>query len=220
MEENKLDALKNEFHKEYPEFIAFLSSYGRHILTVALAVAVVTLGVKLAANRKTSSVTNAAVAFAQAQTIEDLDEIVRRHGSTPSAPLAYMALAKAHFDSGNYDMALGKYMEFKSKFPGHPLGLSAELNRFACLEARGQIQEAQMGYEEFMKSHPEHYLTAEATFGKARCLEKQGMWEQARTIYEDYMVANPGGAWFARAEEALDVVDRELEAGSAAPPAE
>jgi tetratricopeptide (TPR) repeat protein len=212
MEENKLDALKNEFHQEYPEFISFLSVYGRPILTVVLAVVVVTLGIRLVSSRKEASLTNAAVAFAQAQSITDLENVISDYGSSPSAPLAYVSLARAYFDTGDYDMALSKYMEFQSKFPEHPMAVSVELNRVACLEARGQIQEAQMGYEEFIKKHDEHYLASEAKFGMARCFEKQGLWAKARTIYEDYMVANPAGAWFARAEEALDVADRELKA--------
>ena len=211
MDENRLDALKSEFKKEYPEFISFISTHGRVVASSLLLALVITLGFKMFVTRKSSSVADAAVAFANAKSVADLEGIVSKYGSTPTAPLAYMSLAKAYFDSGDYDMALGKYIDFQSEFPDHPLATAAELNTTACLEAKGQIDEAQSGYEAFLKKHPDHYLANEALFGKARCFEQKGLWEQARTVYEDYMVANPRGVWFPRAEDALKEVDRHIE---------
>lgn len=210
MEPEKINSLKSEFEKEYPEFIYFLKTHGQPILTGLLAAVLIFLVAKHFISRGDKQIDQAALAMAQAQQLEDLEEITAEYASTPSAPLAFMTIAKAYFDRGDYDMALSKYIELQTKYPDHPLAASIELNRINCLEARGDLQVAVEGYEAFMKNHPDHYLTTEALFGKARCLERMEQWQDAKTIYEDYMVANPRGAWFPRAEDALDIVDKHL----------
>jgi tetratricopeptide (TPR) repeat protein len=215
MDEERMKALKSEFHEEYPEFISFLVSHGKNIVTGILLAALVYLGVKFYFEREDGTVSQAATAFAQAKNIDDLERIILDYKSTPTAALATMSLAKAYFDAGDYDMALGAYMEFQTKFPDHPLVISADLNRISCLESRGQIQEALSSYDVFIAANPDHFLAIEAMFGRARCLEKLGLFNKARTVYEDYMVANPRGVWFPRAEESLQEVDRRLKAAAA-----
>lgn len=212
MDPDKMSALKSEFEKEYPEFISFFKTRGQSILTVVLASILLFMGVRYFMSRGDTHAEKAAQAMNQAQQLEDLEKITADYASTPSAPLAFMAIAKSYFDRGDYDMALSKYIEFQTKYPKHPLALSVELNRINCLEARGDTQEAITAYENFIKDHPDHFLTNEALFGKARCLEAMGQWQEAKTIYEDYMVANPRGSWFPRAEDALDIVDKHLTA--------
>ncbi len=217
MDEERLSALKSEFQQEYPEFISFIATRGRTIASTLLLVLVVITGVRFFTAREKGAIDKAAVALAQANNLDDLENIAIDYKSTPSAPLAYMALGQAYFTSGDYDMALSKYLEFQDKFADHPLALSVELNRIGCIEAKGEVQIAMADYESFMKANPKHFLTPEALFGKARCNEKMGLWVEARTIYEDYMVANPMGVWFPRAEDALQEVDRHLVAEPAEP---
>lgn len=216
MDENRLTDLKEEFMHEYPEFVSFVSTHGRTVATTLLIVLTVTLGIRFYSARELGAIDKAAAALTHAGSIEALENIAVDYKATPSAPLAYMALGNAYFQSGDYDMALSKYVEFQSKFANHPLALSVELNRINCIEARGAVQEAMAGYEAFMKANPKHYLTDEALFGKARCLEKMGSWAEARTVYEDYMVAHPQGIWFPRAEDALKEVDRHIATETAA----
>lgn len=210
MDEHKIKALKSEFQQEYPEFMTFVTTSGPRLLTSILLILAVFMGIRFYFSHKHSSIEKAAMAMAQAKSLDALERVAIDYKSTPSAPLAYMSLGKAYFQSGDYDMALNKYLEFESKFPNHPLLLAVQLNRINCLEARGQVQEAKAEYEKFAKEHPEHFLATEALFGQARCLAQLGEWEKAKVIYEDYMVANPKGTWFPRAEDALSEVDRHL----------
>ena len=212
MDEKRLEALKSEFHKEYPEFMEFLKTRGRGVLLGVLIAAVAVIGFRLFQGRGEARTAEAAAAYANAKSVDDLEKVITDFGSTPTAPLAYMSAGRAYFDAGDYVMAMNKYTDFLSKFPDHALAAGAELNRIGCLEAMDQTGEALTAYEGFAAGHPGHYLAAEALFGKSRCLERQGRPEEAKTVYEDYMVANPGGAWFARAEEALKEIDRQIEA--------
>lgn len=212
MDPERMSALKSEFEKEYPEFISFLKTHGQSVLTAVLAAILLFMGIKYFSSRGDTQAEKAALAMNQAQQLEDLEKIAADYAKTPSAPLAFMAIAKAYFDRGDFEMALSKYTEFQAKYPKHPLALSVELNRINCLEARGDTQQALKEYQDFIAANPGHFLSTEALFGKARCLELMGQWQEAKTIYEDYMVANPRGAWFPRAEDALDIVDKHLAA--------
>lgn len=220
MDEQRLKALRDEMTREYPEFISFFAKHGRSIVVGAILVLAMAAAVNFYKSNRRSSVDTAAVMLANSKSVEDLEKLTAEYRGTPSAPLAYMSLAKAYFNAGDYDMALNKYLEFQKSFPKHELNVSVELNRIACLEARGQAQDALAAYEEFIKANPDHFLKAEALFGKARCFEAAGDLVRARSVYEDYLVENPRGLWFSRAEEALDAVEKKIKAQSGSNAAE
>jgi TolA-binding protein len=129
-----------------------------------------------------------------------------------------LKLAKAHFDSGAYEPAMGKYVEFGTKFPKHPWAAVAELGKIHCQEAIGQTEQALAGFSAFVEQHPGHFLKSEAVFGRGRCLETLGRLSEAKAVYEDFIAANPDSGWVSRAEELLEQVKRKLgeSAGSVA----
>jgi TolA-binding protein len=217
MGENKLQGLKAEFVNEYPEFVQFLATYGRPAVTAVLVAALAVMGTRLYTAKKSSALSGGATALATARSIEDLEKVTVDFEGAPAAPLAYMMLAKAHFDSGDFDSALNKYLEFQSKFPKHPLYASVELCRINCIEARGADQEAMAQYDTFIKENEGHYLATEALFGKARCFQKANLLVEAKNIYENYIIANPRGAWAPRVEDALEEIDRQLELAASVP---
>ena len=148
--------------------------------------------------------------LSSARSVQDLEMVIARHPSTLAAPLALLRLAKAHFDSGNYEVALNKYDEFKLKFPEHQMADAADLGKIHCMEARGQLAEALTAFTTFVRGHPDHFLRPQALFGQARCLQQLGRLREARTLYEDFIAKNPGSVWLSRAEESLRTVTRKL----------
>jgi tetratricopeptide (TPR) repeat protein len=132
---------------------------------------------------------------------------VERHPSAPTTPLAVLKLAKGYYDSGNHDMALGKYDEFLKEFADHPFAPAAELGRVHCLEARAQLHEALEGYRSFAANRPDHFLAPQAILAQARCLEQLGQLAEARTVYEDFITSAGETMWRNRAEQLLETIE-------------
>ena len=182
-----------------------------HGLRAAIWIAVVLLtvvGLRTYRGRRAAAKVDASAMLMSARTVQDLEALVEQYGSTPSAPLALLKLAKVYFDLSNYDLAFNRYTDFLETFPEHEMRGIAELGKLHCLEARGQIQEALEGFEHFLADQPGHFLEAQATFGRGRCLEQAGRKEEARVVYENFIAAHPDSGWTARAEEMLETMEQ------------
>jgi outer membrane protein assembly factor BamD len=83
------------------------------------------------------------------------------HGCTekeldPSNPKASFGYAKEPYDDENYEIAINKLGEFKSRFPYSQYATEAEL---LIANAQFELQrypEAVVSYEQFVKLHPKH----------------------------------------------------------------
>lgn len=203
---------------EVPEVLDFLRENGMSILVgVGLAVAVF-LGWSAYRNYKASANASASDALFRAQTADDIQKIITQYPSSSAAPLAYLALASAQFDAGQYDMADHVFAEFQQKYPAHSLAQQAEIGRALCKEASGQLNEALGAFDAFAASYTNHYLTPVALFGKARTLEQLGRFPEAKAVYEDYIaLGQTNSPWTSRAEAALLYVDKEARAAKLPP---
>ena len=184
----------------------------RLVVTAGIAIVVV-IAVAVYRARKAESIVDAAQILNGAKTTKDIETVVEKHASTPYAPLAMLKLAKMHFNAGDYDKALTQYVEFRQKYPQHPMVDGAELDRIYCLEAMGRTEEALKGFADFSAQHPDHFLTAQAMFGQARCLEQTGRDQEAKTVYEDFIAAHPDSGWVSKAEELLALIVKKTKGG-------
>lgn len=155
-----------------------------------------------------------------ARSVQDISSMISKYPATPLTPLAFLKLAKAYYEAGNYDLALNKYADFKQKYPAHDLVDVAELGRLHSMEALGQTDQAMKGFDDFARNNPRHYLAPQAMFGQARCLEQQGRLNEARALYEDFVTAHPKSDWIPRVKELLDNVTKKMEGGDIAQPVE
>jgi len=146
-----------------------------------------------------------------AKNVQDLELLLNQNSSSSIAPLALLKMAKINFNSGNYDMALSKYNDFKTKHPQHELVDAAEMGRLHCLEARNQTQEALDGFTTFATTKTNHFLYAEAILGKARCLDQLSRSKEAITVYEDFIAAYPKSPWTSKVEDLLSALKKKLE---------
>jgi tetratricopeptide (TPR) repeat protein len=194
--------------QELLDLKTFLQTHGLPVaIGICLAVAII-LALVYRQNNAEAEKTEALAKLYSAKSIQDITYIVDRQASTPAAPLALLKLAKIQFDAGNYDMAISKYNDFKTKYPKHEFVDAAELGRIHCIEARRQYEEAATAFGSFIAKDPKNYLAPEAMFGQARCLEQLGRYKEAKALYEDFITANQNSGWILKAKELLDAVTK------------
>jgi len=189
----------------------FIEEHGKTLaiaVCVALAVAVIPAvyrGYRKAKNEKAS------LMLSSRSEIRDLEAMVEKYSAVPAAALAVLKLAKAYYDTGDYDAALSRYEEFEKRYPEHPMRPAAGLGRVHCLEAKRWLDKALLGFIAFAEKYPDHFLTPQAIFGKGRCLVQRGRLAEAKAVYEDFIAANEDSVWLPRAEDLLESVNQKLE---------
>ena len=200
---------------EVDELQQLMKAIRRHGIPAAVGAAIVlavVLGITQHRRYVENCVEKASTLLLSARTAQEFDNILATYPSTPSAPLALLKLAKTHFDSGNYDMAMGKYEQFKLQFGEHETAPAADLGRLHCLEAKNLFDEALAGFETLSAEHPGHFLLPQTLLGQGRCLEQLGRLEDARILYEEFAADHAGTDWAFRAEEALRTVNKRIAA--------
>jgi len=210
--------------KNIPGEVESLREFGRQNATkIAIAVAVMALIIAVPAfyrAHRQSERREASNLLNSWRDLSQLEEIVDRYSSSPTAPLALLQLAKAHFDNGNYPFAEEKYNEFIASFGDHLFAPVAELGIAHCAEAQGQTQRAIYAFKSFATQYPDHFLKTQALFGQGRCHEDLNQLQEARVIYETIVADDPEGIWISRAEDALDRINRNIASGNLSAPDE
>lgn len=74
----------------------------------------------------------------------------------PNDPAKSYGIAKEPYDDENYEMALTRLGEFKSRFPYSKYAAEAELLIANAHFELGHYTEAALAYEQFVKLHPKH----------------------------------------------------------------
>lgn len=188
---------------EVQEVLGFLKRYGKLVGTGVLAAAVTVIASRGCAHYKASRLVKAEQALMAAKTPQQLEEVVNQYGSTPSAPVALLNLAKTFFNIGETAQARVQYERFLKKYKKHDLRPVAELGLAYCTEADGDFNGAAAQFAEFSKKHSGSYLHPMAVLSIARCMEQAGRIDEARIVLEDFLAENAGTAWAGSAESAL-----------------
>jgi len=182
--------------QEVKEVLVFFQKYAKPAAIAVVLICSFILVNQLFKTQRLNKEAAADAALEQAQSAEDLQAIVDQYGSTPSAPLALMELAKNKFNAGAIDEAEALFNSFLKEYNEHSLAYQAELNLIACTEARGQLNDAQQQYTELAKKHSGCAFVAPLAYmGKARCLEELGQTDEAKLVYEDIIVNYPDSTW-------------------------
>lgn len=133
---------------------------------------------------RASKIANANKEMLQASSLEDLESVVAKYGSTKAGNAARIRLAKAYFDASNYEEALNNYDACLRN--GAPAGFVeiVELGRAHALEALNRLDEALAAYEAFNKTSAGHFLHPQAQMGVARIYTLQGKKDEAKKLLE------------------------------------
>ena len=153
----------------------------------------------------------------QANSSAGVNELLTKYPSCKIKPVALLRLAQFQQADGNYTLAQDTYGQFLKEYPNHPLQSTAELGKTICVESAGNADQAIRDYDEFMARRPNDVLCSEAIFGKARCMERLGRLDEARQVYEDFLASHPESVWKTRAEQALELITKEIKRAAAGP---
>jgi TolA-binding protein len=204
------DALqkKQELQKhEVQEVLGFLKRYGKLIGTGLLAAAVTVLASKGCSHQKAAKLAKAEQLLMAAQSPQQLEEIVNKYSSTPTAPVALLSLAKNYFNNGDYALARTQYDRFLKKFGKNDLRSTAELGLAYCTEADGDFNGAATQFAAFTEKNKGSYLQPQAVLSIARCMEQAGRIDEARIVLEDFLAENAGTQWAGLADNALKMLN-------------
>ena len=145
----------------------------------------------------------------QASSLEELESVVAKYGSTQAGNAARLRLAKAYFDASNYEESLNTYNTCLSK--GAPEGFAeiAKLGRAHALEALNRLDDALAAYQAFDTSAAGHFLQPQAKMGIARIYTLQGKKDEAKKLLENLKAQKTHNATWEMAVASLEgVVNR------------
>ncbi|MDA0990444.1 MAG: tetratricopeptide repeat protein, partial [Verrucomicrobia bacterium] len=135
-----------------PELEDLKENLLRHGLPLGIGISLavcIAVGVLFVRGRTSSAEADAQRILSSARAMPDLEQVVNNYPKTAAAPLALLKLARANYDTGNYQLALQQYDTFAATYAEHPFLAASELGRAHCLEAQGRIQDALTQYTSF-----------------------------------------------------------------------
>jgi predicted negative regulator of RcsB-dependent stress response len=157
---------------------------GGQFLITLITTAILLGGAFAFVQYRSAKTANANKEMLQATSLEELESVVAKYGSTKAGNAARIRLAKAYFDASNYEEALNVYDTCLRK--GAPSGFAeiVDLGRAHALEALSRLDEALAVYETFNKASSDHFLHPQAQMGIARIYTLQGKKDEAKKLLE------------------------------------
>jgi len=204
---------------------AIFARYGKWAVFAVCVVGIPVVGMFMYTASQRATVRRAAELVGAARNVVQLQKVLDQYPDAPAAAHAKLAIAKAHFDQGNYAGALKIYESFEQEYPEDYFVLAARLGIHTCGEALGttlylegqsmaareKLEAARSGYRSFIDANPDHFLVAQAIFGEASCHQQLGQLQDARIIYEDFITTSTNSPWVQLAERHLASVERDIE---------
>jgi len=153
---------------------------------ITLAVAVILIGGAFAFKQyRADKIAAANKELLQANTLEELESVVAKYGSTKAGNAARLRLGKAYYDASKYEEALNTYDTCLSR--GAPKGFAeiAQMGRCHTLEGLNRLDEALAAYEAFSKASADHFLYPQAQMGIVRIYTLKGKKDEAKKLLEN-----------------------------------
>jgi len=158
---------------------------GSQFVVSVAVIAILAGGAFAFKQHRASRIASANKELTRASSLEELESVVAKFGSTKAGNAARLRLAKAYFDASRYEDALNTYDACLKR--GAPAGFVeiATLGRALALEGLNRLDEALAAYEAFTKSCAGHFLEPQAQMGIARVYTLQGKKDEAKKLLEN-----------------------------------
>lgn len=197
--------------EEVQKSIDFLKRNSKMIMALMVLILGAFIVLAIYKNYQNTIAERAGLELHQAESAEQLQDIVDNYPTAAIAPMALLSLSASHYRDGKYDLAVEGFQKLLADYGENTLlAPGAELNTAFSLMARGDLEDALTGFSAFVEKHPGHFLNSYAQLSKAICLEELGRDTDAKIVYEDFIAANPGEAWGELARENLEALNRRL----------
>lgn len=137
----------------------------------------------------------------------------------PNDPEKSFGIAKEPYDDENFEIALSKLGEYKSRFPYSKYAVEAELMIANSHYELGQFTEAALAYEQFVKLHPKHPKVDYALFRVGESFWQDSPEEidreqeytlKAISEWQKLMTKSPNSEYAARAKELTKLGQRRV----------
>jgi len=158
---------------------------GKQFLITVVAGAVILGGAFTFKHVRAAKIASANQELLKASSLDELETVVAKYGSTKAGNAARLRLAKAYYDASKYEEALQAYDTCLRK--GAPVGFKeiAEIGRAHALEGLNRLDEAMAAYQRFDKTLSDHFLHPQSVMGIARILTLQGNKDAAKKLLEE-----------------------------------
>lgn len=179
-----LHAIPENLPEELLPLYDWWKTKGPAFLTALLTAAVLTGGVFAFRAYRAAKAASANHDILKASSLEDLENVVAKYGSTKAANTARLRLAKAYYDAANYGAALQTYDDCLRKGAAKAFREIAELGRAHAIEGLNRLDEALAEFQLFEQKHSGHFLYPQAVMGVARVLTLLGRKDEAKNRLE------------------------------------
>ncbi|MDR2849858.1 MAG: hypothetical protein LBW77_04850 [Verrucomicrobiota bacterium] len=182
---------------------------GSHFLITLTAAAIIAGGAFAFRQVRATRLTGANQELLKASSLDELESVVAKYGSTKAGNAVRLRLAKAYYDASKYEDALGAYDDCLRA--GAPAGFKeiADLGRAHALEGLNRLDEALTAFNTFADTQPDHFLQPQAVLGAARILTLQGHKDEAKKKLENLKAAKTGDSAVEMTVASLEsIVDR------------
>jgi tetratricopeptide (TPR) repeat protein len=141
-------------------------------------------------NREKTIQTESIHAAYAGATAGEWDKVIEDYPDSAGALIAAFRAAEEAKREDRFEEAAQYYGKIPAMVPNSPFSKMAEFARAGCLEAAGQIEEAQTIYEGIHSQRPDHPYLGGAVMGLARIEAKQGNSLAARELLADYLAGH------------------------------
>ena len=205
----KVQPIPENLPEELLPLYDWWKSKGPRFLSTVGTVTLIAVGAVAFVHYRKGKLSEANIELAQANSVDELEEVVAKFGSLKPGNTARIRLAKAYYDASRYEEALEVYTTCEQK--GAPKGFEdlVTLGRAHALEARGKNDEALEIFKNFSENKKESFLYPQAKMGMVRVLTLQGKKDEAKDLLDELKAEKTDdSAWEMTIANLEDVIAR------------
>ena len=205
----KIQPIPENLPEELLPLYDWWKSKGPQFLSTVGAVTLIAIGALAFIHYRKGKLSEANIELTQANSVEELEEVIAKFGGLKPGNAARIRLAKAYYDASRYEEALDTYATCEQN--GAPKGFEdlVTLGRAHSLEALGKNDEALEIFKSFSENKKESFLYPQAKMGMARVLTLQGKKDEAKNLLDELKAEKTDDpVWEMTVANLEDVIDR------------
>ena len=173
-----------EISQAPPAMEVFLDKHQMKLIALAVILAIVAVVAVVMRGIKEGNEETAGMLLTKAESLSELQSVVKNHGGTEAAFSAKILLAEKQWEDGQQDDAIATLRAFVDADRDHPARPSAEASLAAKLRSQGETDEAEELFRDLTEDSDSRYLAAYAWISLGDIEAGKGNAEAAAKAYE------------------------------------